>query len=497
MITGIDDIVTRIVNILKDTNSNIVPKPGSVVHDGFIIPTSTAASWDSAIQAFSQGIQSLDEILVLETDTDFQVAVAEALGISVDAVVSLLSSAIDRRGGNHGLTRKPETKAYGTDYFYTTSAPSEDLTVPSGTLIQNPQGIQFTTTSSSILLKDQLAAYYDPSLLAYSIAVPVEALVAGSGSNVPVSNLIYAAGTLPNGFSGVTNKYAIENGHGVETDAEFVARIKTTLAGTSLQTAEGMKALILNNTDIRSVFIADASSPYQIRNSGKGGVVDIYTIDNLPALVTDVWPYAASDQYFVHQPAIDVVSVIGVYGTELEHEFIEGSTGSTGDYYFVKDTNPLTMNSVRAYDKITWTGSVRPTGQYRVTYAYNQALSTIQDLVMQDQYRPLMGDISTAVLTREGTQVPTEISYQVVVYGSYSKNEVIRQATSNVMAYINALGFGSSLSQSDIINVIENTPGIQSVNTVPIKFNRIGGVIEETLTVLAYEYLRAQTVVIF
>jgi hypothetical protein len=498
MITGIDDIVLRLVNLLKDTNSEIIPTRGTIVHDGFMLTAASAYSWDSAVQAFSQGIQSLDQILILETDVAFQVAVGEALGISVDAVVSLLSAAIDRRGGNHGLTRKPASKAFSTIYFYTTTAPTENLTAPGGTVIEDPNGIQFVTTSSSVLLKDNLASYYDPSLLAYSIAVPCEALQTGPGSNVAANQLIYTVGPLPNGFSGVTNKYAVENGHNIETDAEFVDRIKTTLAGTSLQTADGMCALILNKTDIRSVFIADASSPYQIRNSGKGGVVDIYTIDNLPSLVTDQWPYSTSDQYFKHQPAIDVISVVGTYEGDPAYYFTEGV-----DYAFAKDANPLSMNSARAFDKIVWltlvspTMSKRPTGPYTVTYAYNQALETIQALVTQDQYLPLMGDIASSVLAREGTQVPLEIAYQVVVYGSYAKNEVTRQATANVTAYVNALGFGSSLSQSDIISVLENTPGIMSVNTVPSKFNRVGGDVEGTISVSAYEYLRAQTINVY
>jgi hypothetical protein len=498
MITSVDDIVARLVLIVKDNNKAVVAKRGSVVHDAFMLPAASALSWDASLQAFSQGIQSLDQILILETDTNFQVSVAEALGISVDSVVGLLSATIDRKAQDNKLTRKPPTKAFNTAYFYTNTAPTEDLTVPSGTLIESPTGVQFITTASAVVLQSQLASYYDPSLLAYSVAVPIEAILAGPGSNVSAGQLIYPVGTLPNGFSGVTNKYVIDNGHDTETDAEFVDRIKTTQAGTSLQTAMGMRALILNNTAVRSVFIADASSPYQIRNNGKGGVVDIYTIDSLPTLVTDNWDIASSDQYFKHQPVIDVVSVIGVYNdgihpVELEHDFIEGT-----DYFFVKDTNPLTMNSVKAFDKITWPGAIRPTGAYRVTYAYNQALETIQALVTDDRYRPLMGDIVNSVLAREGTLVPLEISYQIVpLGGAYSPDAVKQQAAANVMAFINGLGFGVSLSQSDIINVIENTPGVNSVNTVPVKFNRVGGVIAETITVKAFEYLRAQTIVIY
>jgi uncharacterized phage protein gp47/JayE len=107
-----------------------------------------------------------------------------------------------------------------------------------------------------------------------------------------------------------------------------------------------------------------------------------------------------------------------------------------------------------------------------------------------------MGDVTTAVLAREGIQVPVEVSFQVVIYGTYSASTVRNAAITNVQAYINALGFGSNLAQSDVINVIENTPGVNYVNTTPLAFNRVGSAIEQNITALDYEYIRVSSATI-
>lgn len=491
MITGIDDNVSRLVNLLKATNENIKSKRGSVVHDGFILPAAASASWDASLNVFTQGIQALDNILLLKTNYDFQISVAEALGISVTAVLGLLTTAIERYASNFNLQRKQEEKAFGIVYFYTSDAPTEDLIVPSGTTIENAQGIQYITTNTAVLLKDSVASYYDPALRAYSVAVSIEAVLPGVESNVSANQLVYAVGTLPTGFVGVDNKYAIDNGHDVETDETLVDRVKTTLRGLSTQTSNGIKALVLNNTTARSIFIADAQSPLQIRNNGKGGVVDIYTIDTLPTQIEEEHTNVV-EQVLAKQPVIDIISVTGPFDGDPDHVFIEGD-----DYTLVKDSNILSKNSIKALDKIVWSGDV-PTGAYKVDYAFNQMLHTIQDLVTSDDNKPLMGDISSAVLTREGTKVLVEISYPILVYGTYSKDVVIRQATTNVQAMVNRLGFGESLYQSDIIQALENTEGVQSVTTVADRFNRVGIVgTADPITVSSYEYIRAGTIVIY
>jgi hypothetical protein len=248
--------------------------------------------------------------------------------------------------------------------------------------------------------------------------------------------------------------------------------------------------------------VADAQSPYQYRNNGKGGVVDVYTTDVIPALISDTYSYTTNNQLLMNSdariadptiapnlPAIEILSIST--DTPAPYTFQEGV-----DYVLTKDTSLLTGNSARALDSIQWLGAATPTTTYTVEYVYNQAVTAVQALLMDDNYRPLMGDITSAVLVKEGTMLPVEISYQIVVLGGYSRSQVAAEATNNIQAYVNALGFGDSLAQSDIINVIENTRGVNYVNATPLAFNITGQAIAQVLSARDFEYLRTAEITI-
>ena len=478
-LTNVDDIVNRLVKVIKAYSTSAQPKPSSVIHDAFVLPAATAMAWDVTLLTYTQAIQSLSKILTLEADSDFLLALAEALSISQDSALSLLSLAIERIGANYGITRKAATAAYGTVWFYTTTAPSSDQTI-STTTVSAATGISFSSSDTVVLPSDGVADYYDPALSAYAVPAAVTCTTTGTGGRVAAESLTIASG-LPSGFS-VTNKYAIETGNDLETDSELVDRIQTAIRGISRQTADGIKTVITSKLDVREVKIADAQSAYQLRNNGRGGVVDIYIADVLPVQVTQTMT-ASGTVIFENQPVMDISSVVSGSTT-----YVKGT-----DYTLVADTNVLTKDSVRSTDYIHWL-TTKPTADYTVAYIYNEMLTSVQDLVTSDTYRPLMGDVKTAILTRQGTRVDIEIGFNVTTYAKYSRSTVLTSATLAVQKYVAGLGFGDSLAQSDIIAVIEAVSGVNYVTTTPLAFNIVGGDIEDPITVGTYEYLRASSI---
>lgn len=483
MITSIDSLVELLSKKITEQNPNAVARRGSVIHDSFVITAASALSWNSALLEFTKAQTSLDTILAAKTDVALLSSVAEALNLSMGAAVQLLSTSIDRIAANYGLTRKPAQRASGLVYFYVSTAPATDLSVPAGTVVETAQKVQFATTTTVAPAKDSISSFFDPVLNAYAIAAPALAQQSGPNSNVPAGTLIYTTAALPTGFSGVTNKYLVGNGYLAETDEELVSRVKLTLRGSNLETKAGIAALILNNTTVRSVFVADAQSPYQFRNKGKGGVVDIYTSDTIPAVVTDSIATWAGNHVLEHQPVVELLSIPG---------YTEGV-----DYELIQDTNILTRTSYRATSYVHWIpAGAHPAGSYTVEYVYNQAIEAVQTLLTADTYRPLMGDVSSAVLAREGIKLDVGISYQVVLHGGYSRSQVINDITTAIQGYVNSLSFGQALAQSDVVNVIENTRGVNYVYTTPLAFNVVGGQIQDVLTAAAYEYLRSYSIVI-
>lgn len=495
MLTPVNTYISRLTTALQERNPELVARRGSVIHDAFILPAASALAWNSSLLEMTRAMTALNSILTAKQDGELLTSVAEALNLSVDGVTGLLSESIDRIGSNFGLTRKTAQKAFGLVSFYVATAPAADLTVPAGTVVETATKVQFSTTSEVKLIQNTAASFYDPILNAYSVSAPVEALLAGANSTASARTLIYTTGPVPSGFEGVINKYDITNGYDAETDEEFVARIQATLRGSNLETKDGLTALVLNNTTARSIFVADAQSPFQYRNKGKGGVADVYMIDVIPAAVVDTLVYSGTKQLLPHRPVIGITSVVGPIIGEPTHQFVQGV-----DYQLTKDTTVLTRESSQAKDYLEWLGATLPIAgsNYTVEYVYNQAVENVQALVDSDQYRPLMGDVSSAVLAREGIQVDVAISFQVVINGGYSRSQVLAAATAAVQGYINALGFGESVAQSDIVNVLENVPGVNYVlSDTPLAFNResVGGV-TEVIDTAAYEYLRANTVTI-
>jgi len=483
MLISITSFIQILTNKLKEQNSNITAKPGSVIHDTFVIPTATAMAWTNANTTLAQVLTSLDAILQAQNDEDFKIDLAESLSLSLDTVNELLTNSIDKLAANYGLVRKIAQKAYGIAYFYVSSVPVNDITVSSGVILETSQKVQFETTSEVILQVSSIENLYDPTLNAYVVEVPIRAIEYGPASNVDADSLVYTESPLVD-FDGVTNKFAISTGYNLETDAEFIDRIKVTFKGINLETKDGFEALILNNTAVRSIFIADAQSEYQLRNDGNGGVVDIYTADSIPAVVTETLVYNELDHVLIHQPALDILSVIQGATT-----FTEGV-----DYKFTVDTNILVAGSTQALNKLEWlVGGTKPTVgvEYTIEYVYNQHISDIDTLVNSDEYRPLMGDITTAVLVREGVRVPIDIGYTIVVYADYSRTDVLNRCAVAIQNYVNSLTFGASIAQSDIINILEDIPGVNYVDTTPLAFNRQDQAeIQSVIYSLAYEYLR-------
>lgn len=482
MFTKIENFIEYISKKLREHNPDLASRPGSVIHDSFTLPTAAGMSWTSAILKLMETIQFLDKIPSAKNNDDFKLEIAEALEISIDEVDALLSNAIDKIGSNYGLVRKPAQNAFGLAYFYTSSAPAGDLIIPTGTIIENDQKIQYRTTEEVVLLQDLIESYFDPALNAYAVAVPITALESGIASNVSANSLIYMENPIA-GFDGVTNKFDISTGYDAETDEEFINRIKETIRGINLETKAGISNLVLNNTAVRNIFVADAQSKYQWRNNGKGGVVDIYISDTLPVIATETLTYNNLEYVFQNQPVLDILSVYDATTT-----YVEGT-----DYRFEKDTNIFYKNSAKSSDKLVWlSGGNHPAGEYTVEYVYNDHIKTVQELLTSDEYRPLMGDITEAVLAREGERVDLDIGFRIILHSGFSKTNVVNAAKIAIQSYINSLNFGASVAQSDIINILEDIEGVNYVQTTPLAFNKSGETgIVDVIETLPYQYPRA------
>jgi len=115
-----------------------------------------------------------------------------------------------------------------------------------------------------------------------------------------------------------------------------------------------------------------------------------------------------------------------------------------------------------------------------------------------------MGDPENAVLARQGVAKKVKIGYKVVLTSSStsSATTIIANAVAAVQAVVDALGFGDSLTQDDVIAALSSVSGISRVYTTPVYFcvynegTGTYGVNEDPITANGYEYIQAREIII-
>ena len=151
---------------------------------------------------------------------------------------------LDSWMADYGLVRLPATFAQGTVTFARFSV-GQAASIPVGTVVQNSTGsVQFA------VIADTTNGNYVPSLSAYtvpystaSIDVLVQALVAGTASNLIAGQVSSISGSLPY-IDTVTNVAAFTSATDAETDAAFRLRFLTYIASLAKATVAAVAAAI-------------------------------------------------------------------------------------------------------------------------------------------------------------------------------------------------------------------------------------------------------------
>ena len=191
---------------------------------------------------------------------------------------------LERHGSKYGITRKPSSKAVGSIRFTFSNAP---VTVPIGTILQTPDGIQCETTSGVV---DGIAS--------------AKALLAGASGNIDEGMML----TLTTPIAGVKSEalcLGILNGLDQEDDESLRSRI---LERQSLVPMGGSKADYVRwALEVPGVTRAWC---YPLEN-GDGTVVVRFVCDNEESLIPTSQKVSEVSAYIAErQPATAAVSIV-------------------------------------------------------------------------------------------------------------------------------------------------------------------------------------------
>lgn len=414
-----------ISSIIRNSDNKVSVIPGSVVRDIFIDPFSSETERLHFIANFIRRSQSFVTLLEIDnggngddsipvSQSPYKQALKAALGFSSDTdVQALIDDSFDKLASNYQKVRGGAQRALGTATFYTTTEPTNDVVIETGTLLSAEGGISFQTTSRVVLPLNSRDSFYNVQMRRWEIRANIRALEAGEGGNVAAGAITTVLGGPPN--VRVTNLEATRFGRDRESNARLAERAMLALSGVDSGTASGYLATVLEHDEVRKAKVIKAGDSYMLRDYDEvrhkhiGGKVDIWVQGEEEKRVTDTFALryrleenvsfvlasAPSDLIFrAEAPFIDennpIVEVLGATTLQKAQGFGFRKT-TTGEEFDLTGYEILNHNTIRLDTSLPqpsvsptdfFQGDIRlrDTSDYIFTTQPVLSVDTVQDL---------------------------------------------------------------------------------------------------------------------
>lgn len=497
----LQDIYNELKNNLLSVRKDVAVNPGSVVSDVFLTPTSYILYRNRVLLDYVQALQSLYTIKLLLNSPDALSIIASVELKTVEEVQTDISNFIDKIGDNYMLTRLPSINAQGSVFFGRIDPPSQSITVPAGTIVKTADGKQYTVDNTETMNVGD-PNLYDASSNLYVIEVAVTAVDGGTAGNTVIGSITQFVNQV-SGLNYVFNKSNFVNGIDVETNDQFIVRIKTKLSGNNFGTINGYKNLILTNfRTVKDVLVVPAGnlvlkldgSPLMERDGGMGGVVDIWVLDETPPVEVPEYGVAfnmsvggLNGYIFPNQP---IAQVLVYPNTGLPHYDTTSLAHSYAETTYMYFSPP---------------GSGGPVSPFDITSSYYKIVTDIQTFLNQPQ-NAILGNtikkssaIENIALVKKAIEMPVSVSASIVLKSSADETTTIASCEQAILTYMSQSLLGVPIAQSDIVGVLETVSGVDYVK-LPLdifQFASVGIPAQvNDLLVEPNEYIRAGAITV-
>jgi uncharacterized phage protein gp47/JayE len=470
-----DQIIQQMIAFIQSRQPNIATQIGSVVND--VVISAPAQQFEAVYVELAR----VSDIQSLSNNSEMTIAELDAFG------------------SNYNLTRNPGTQAQTTVTFRVVNlqVSQPNINIPVGTIVTTQQTanstiISFATTIGGTFISSQASSYFNPLTGFYELTLPVIAQSIGSNGNVNAGAINVLSSSIPNIFS-VINTVAGTGGTDQESNATFAARIQLALSGNNLGTINGIETLILSNQNVLAVSVVGPNDPEMLRNEF-GGSVDVYILGSVIVSTTETHTFDVLNSFtyiFANQPAIVTSGSVTVTGivSGTPHIFVQGT-----DYILIQDPTILLNGSIDLKNGMQFltTGTLPDDlSQFTILYSFNQLIPTLQNIVSSDTGHVVGADI----LVKESTATVITVSANIAIISGYTSSDVISNAQTAVTNFLVTNTLGSSFSQSQIVAVIENTPGVDEVDLTSLVITQDGNTITtQTVTVDKTSFIQLQSV---
>jgi hypothetical protein len=475
--------ITSISKTIKDYNPEIDTSLGTMVGDTVVLPLSIIREILDKTKDFVGSTYSFDGIINLLKDPERINDIAVALGISSDEVIMSLRTIIENVAKDYGITRQPATYATGVVYYI----PKGDLSrsenwqtysISSTNKVKSIYGLFYIPTATFVfeVTQNNYATYFVPELGTYAFQVTVKCEQPGVVGNIGPNQIDYDFGYyLESKLDRAINLSPIIGGYDEETDEQLIERIKSKWKGINLGTISGYKQL-LAQYGVRDVYIAGPGDPFMER--AVLGAVDVYIRDY---------------QVLTVRISLDL-GTLGLKGKKVpvrevpnlkEYMYVRDVVYNNQPLIEFRDNTALWKWSTRANDMIAFPNEDSIT----VDVAYNATVAEIQKILDKEENKILGLD----VMVREAWPLDFSITCSLTYFPGYSPTIVQQNVRQTLLNYIKSLPMGSKVADSDVYNVIEDVPGVDTVVSLQLK---VGNNVVDLIQASPIEFLNLKEVII-
>lgn len=433
MAKSFDEIITGIVDTIKNTIGNVDTRVGTILRDAILSPISFE---------FSNTYSNIEEV-------------SNNQGINTAAKQS--DAALENLAANYGLSRFVGSPATGSVRFLRYSQPTSTTEIPVNTKVYTELSdvrISFSTTSLVYLTP---TALQDEETGAYYVDCPIVCDQVGAVGNVSAGGISYVDLT---GIDGVYNPEDTSSGKDVQTNEELVSTIVATARG-NIGTRTGYDALVRSNFGVSDVEIISGRDADAVR-SQYGGSIDIIVLDENETAATESFVFvdALTTTELVPsiKPLVNVVQIMGKNDLDEDVNLVPGT-----DYEIFYDTYSVNRRSIYETSKIVLhISSFTPLAGSILTvqYTYNANVGNIQSFLEQEENKVLGSD----VMVKLGIEVLANVAASITTFPGYSKDSVKQDVEAALVNHFNAFLLDDDVQDSDVIATIANVSGVDSVD---------------------------------
>lgn len=455
-------------------------------------------------QAFKDYIRSINSRIELSEGTftrdividpvakEFENLYSRLEQVSLEQSISTASDVgLDIIAGNFSIVRKAARRARGLVTFFKNVAPTTDIVIPSGTLVSTIltdtiPAVLFRTTQNITMRAALAVSYFNTITNKYEIQVEVEAVNGGDSGNVGAGTIATITQAV-SGIDGVYNSFTTTGGFNTETGSQLQARLSTVLSGLALGTVGGLSDFVSTQDNVEDVLVISHGQ------TGRNdiGSVDVYVKGKTFRSFTDEFisisnPYP--DFVFTKQPIIPTANIS--ISSSVSGVLVPSS------FQIIKDSGVFGGSTI-GQDTLHWLTAIGPSsGSVIAAYQYNGLIEDLQS-ALSNQNKNL---VNSDTLIKWATEIPIDVTLSIRLLSGNSSDDVIPLVTIAIDNFLNSLGIGEEIQQSDVINVVLQVSGIDEILIPLTKFQSSDGLITENafnnLTIPQTSYASAGTITV-